>query len=153
MKYTVEQKAYLMAIQNPDRVYAIDCDDVVLIVNGYIGYYINKRDLLIDVTKLQKAHKGNKSTDDLKPKNIIKSTVPAHVTRIMHLMPNGEIAIKIKSDDDKKAWVNTKFLKAFGNNVNFRISSERDAIYISYFNDIPAGVVMPMRISNEEVED
>lgn len=150
MKYNLVQKAQLMAIKGE---YACCCDfgDIAMITDGHYGYYINKNELMLDISKLKKP------TSDawhLSPENIIKDTVKASITRNIILMPSGKMAIKIKSDDGRKAWVNRDYLKQFGDNINLRISNELAPVYVSDYKGIPLGIVLPVRIyEDSEVEE
>jgi hypothetical protein len=147
MKYTVEQKAQVMAMQNQGNMVACDFGDVVLITEGHIGYYIKKKDLIIDYTKLKKPIS---SADHLKPEVIFKATTQAKKTRNVFLIPNGKMAIKLVTDDGKKAWVNMSYLKTFGDFPYYRISGETEAIYVVDIRNNPIGIVMPMRIYDNE---
>lgn len=149
MKYSLEQKAQLMALQYPGRTFVCEFDEYVLLTDGHMGYYIKKSDLMINIDKLKKPTTIN---NDLAPETLIKSTTKANKTRNIHLTPNGKMAIKLKSEDGKKAWVNMDFLKLFGDYVQYRISSEKEPVLISDYKGIPLGIVLPMKINDEEVE-
>ncbi len=149
MKYTLEQKAQLMALKEPDRIYACELKDYVLITDGHIGYYIKKNNMLIICDKLRKP---NSTPENLEPDIIYKATNEARKTRNVHMLPSGKMAIKLKNDVGQKVWVNMDFLKLFGDGVSYRISNEKDPVFISDHKGIPLGIVLPMRVPDEETE-
>lgn len=150
MKYTIEQKAQIMAVQNPNYTTALDFDDLVMITDGHKGYYIKKKDLVIDCQKLKKPITDYQY---LNPLNIVKATVQAQKTRNVHLITDGgKMAIQLKSEDGKKAWVDMNFLKTFGDYLIFRISGEKDPVYICNYKGVPIGIVMPIKVCDEDAD-
>lgn len=147
MKYTLEQKAQIMLIQN-DNARVTQYGDYVLIISGYYGYYIKSKDCIIDVNRFK--HLEN----DLSPETIKAKTVPAEKTRNVILMHNGKMAIKIKAKDGKKAWLNVEYLKLFESiiTISLRIENETSPVYVSDYRGFPLGIICPVRV-NSEVEE
>lgn len=147
MKYTTNQKAQIEAIKEPNRTFAHEYEKYVVITEGHIGYYIHKNELVIDISKLKPF---TSSADMLNPEGLFDKTVPARMTRNIRLMPSGEYAILLKSDDERKAWINMKYLKQFTETVNVRITGEKEAVYLTDYKGNPRGIIMPMNVSTED---
>lgn len=147
MKYTTNQKAQIEAIKEPTRTYGHEYEKHVLITEGHIGYYIPKNEVVIDILKLKPF---TSSADMLNPEGMVSKTVPARITRNIRLMPSGEYSILLKSEDDRKAWINMKYLKQFTETVNIRITGEKEAVYLTDYRGNPRGIIMPMNVSTED---
>jgi hypothetical protein len=149
MKYTIEQKAQIMAMQNQDTMRMFEYENVFVITDGYIGYYIQKSNWLLNIEKFKDL---NGKEDKLNPEIVLTETTPARRTKTAFVLPSGDVAVKLKTETGIKAWVNTKYIKQFGDGINLRIQSDRDAIYISNYKGTPLGVVLPIKISDEELD-
>lgn len=148
MKYTLAQKAQVMALQNSNTVRAHEYENVFLVTDGYIGYYINKKEWYLDISKLRDFD-GKEDTID--PDLLFKNTLPARKTRRVHLIPGGKMAVMLKTEEGITAWVNLDYVKKFGDGVGFRISTERDPVYVCNYKNEPLGIILPMRISEDEL--
>ncbi|MGO5051440.1 hypothetical protein ACTQ6A_02815 [Lachnospiraceae bacterium LCP25S3_G4] len=142
MAYTVQEKFQIEVVKRAQMFYA-DFEDYVLIVDGNKGVYIDKRDLLIDISKCKKF---KYSAEHLSKEHLQEVNVPAEETSEARILSHKNVAIKLKAKDGTYAWVNREFLKMYGASNHYMIKGKKDIILVRDFTKMCLGIVLPVDI-------
>lgn len=145
MAYTLEEKLQIDAITKKS-IHVINFGDWLFLTNGYYGTYVRRDKLSINFYPLKMDE--NK---EIAPDYVEENFKPAKITKEARILANNMIVVKVKEKDGKEyAWAKLDYLKAFGNNVEVKISGKTKPIAV-YSLGILRGLIMPVRIDEEEI--
>lgn len=142
MRYTAEQKLQIEIIKG-NNVFMVDCDDYAFVCDGHKGCYIKKDELKINPSRFKRMNRN----EMLQPKNVLARTHPAKMTNEARIVYYKEIAVKIKSENGKYAWVRRDWLKEYGDCLKFQVGDHPDdGVAIMDMRDELIGLIMPIKI-------
>lgn len=137
-------KMQIEAIKNPERLYVLDFGDTVLLVDGWKGPYIKKDEVLINLDKI----KHPKKKEEFNPKTM-KLT---KIKRTNHLLiaSGNRIVNRFDTEDGEKIWVRNDWMKEYENAFSYATEETKTAVIPIGMNGEPMGIVLCMKINNEE---
>lgn len=154
MARTIEQKAQMEFIKDPEKVAVIDAGTHIVISFGTKGVYIEKEASLI---KFERYLKFNEQTGEIHqdrnvfPKLIMERTYPAVITDRLAYTEGKDIAVKLVADNGAYAYITIADLSYFGVGCIFRVESETKLVCVTKNGNV-VGVIIPEEIREEEDE-
>lgn len=149
-KRDLKIKVQINMLKNIHNYFFTQCDDfgeyVVIIQNGCAAYFLDKKELVVDISAFKQAKSG------LEKEKLLDKTEPAKRTNKLILLDSGKIAVRFLSESGKEVYCDTSLLKPFGGEYRYRISGSREPIVITKNHDVVA-VVMPFNISKKVLEE
>lgn len=154
MARTIEQKAQMEFIKDPEKVAVIDAGTHIVISLGTKGVYIEKEAALI---KYERYLKLNERTGEIHqdrnvfPKLIMERTYPAIKTDRLAYTEGKDIAAKLVANNGAYAYITIDNLNYFGPECIFRVENETKLVCVTKNGNV-VGVIIPEEIWEEEDE-
>ena len=145
----IEYQLQIDAIKGT-RLHYREYENLIFICDGYIGVYLNERELKIDKTKMIRIEAT--AATNFNPENLLRERTAAIETKTARRLPGSGYAIKIYSKETgEHCYVDAKYLKMFKDYNSLFIKSKRDPVLI-YRYGVPYGIILPMNIPEQEGE-
>lgn len=137
--YTAEQKCQIEVIKNSFYTWG-EFDDYVLIVDGYKGVYIHKKQLRVVLDPNRKVDMDKFNHDGF------EEYKKAHLTKHLYAIGSGRVVRKIKSDDTE-IWVREDWLKQYRDAVSYYIKDPDGPVILFDRASNPIGLILPVKIN------
>lgn len=144
MTMTADIKMQIEAIKKPSRIKFMDYGDIVLLIDGYKGPYIKKELAIIDFSKIKHVD----ANEHYNPNSL--KIIKAKRTNHLLITRSGRIVCRFDTDDGDHVWVRNDWLKEYENAFGYATEETKSAIIPIGINGEPLGLVLCMRINDEE---
>ena len=124
------------------RKFEVDDDNVFITPNGFFGFVLCKKGMPFNLEMIRTEQNKLDLSSVIKPENLLRKT-----NHFVMIERHG--LINIFSGNDRKVYINTKYLSFFEDYAEFYQEKDLSLVVVVEYGEI-VGAIMPLRHSEED---